>query len=67
MSPWIYVLLMVLVMLLTSYETIWSYREFRRSKEKIDLLRFIGKIICLIILIVILVGLINMVLNLVTT
>lgn len=61
---WIYVVLMVLVMILTSYEIIWSYRELKKTGQKSDLFRFIAKIMCLVFLIVILFWIIDTVLRL---
>lgn len=61
---WIYVVLMVLVMILTSYEIIWSYRELKKTKQKVDLFRFVAKIMCLVFLIIILFWIINTILSL---
>lgn len=61
---WIYVVLMVLVMMLTSYEIIWSYRELKKTKQKVDLVRFVAKIMCLVFLIIILFWIIDTVLRL---
>jgi hypothetical protein len=60
---WLYVLLMLLVMIFTVYETVGYYREYKRSKTKRDQLNFFLKIGVLIALIVLFVWMINQVID----
>lgn len=56
---WVYVILMCLVTIFTVYESIGYYREYTQGKEKKDMIRFIIKILVLIILVALLIQLIN--------
>lgn len=63
---WLYLLLMLLVMLFTVYETVGYYREYKKSRTKRDQLNFSLKIVILAILVVLFVWMINQVMNIST-
>ncbi|MBU0700102.1 hypothetical protein KKE26_02205 [bacterium] len=60
---WLYVLLMLLVMIFTVYETVGYYREYKRSKTKKDQMNFFLKIGVLLILVVLFIWMINQVID----
>ncbi|MBI4778130.1 hypothetical protein HY792_04345 [Candidatus Desantisbacteria bacterium] len=60
---WLYVLLMLLVMIFTVYETVGYYREYKRSKTRRDQVNFFLKIGVLVVLIILFVWMINQVID----